>query len=124
MKREPEFLWYIPNQVDAGHRGDSVAENHNSLETLTAQALALEDHGWKGALLGAGWGRPDTFAESGSAGPAHPHGIATGTSCIAVVGPGVTMSRMVETGSSSRIYNMEAFAKAALSLFHEALAGG
>ena len=61
MSREPEFLWYIPNQVDAGHRGDSVAEDHNSLETLTAQARALEDHGWKGALFGAGWGRPDTF---------------------------------------------------------------
>lgn len=56
-----EFLWYIPNQVDPGHRGDSVAEDHNSLETLTAHARALEDHGWKGALLGAGWGRPDTF---------------------------------------------------------------
>jgi len=68
----------------------------------------------------ADWG----IAESGSASPAHPHGIATGTSCIAVVGPGVTMSRMVETGSSARTHNMEAFAKAALTLFHEVLAGG
>jgi alkanesulfonate monooxygenase len=57
----PEFLWYIPNQVDPGHRGDSAAADHNSLETLTGHARALEDHGWKGALLGAGWGRPDTF---------------------------------------------------------------
>ena len=56
-----EFLWYIPNQVDPGHRGDSTVENHNSLETLTSHARALEAHGWKGALLGAGWGRPDTF---------------------------------------------------------------
>ncbi|UGT43125.1 LLM class flavin-dependent oxidoreductase [Nocardia yamanashiensis] len=56
-----EFLWYIPNQVEAGHRGDTVAADHNSLDTLTAQALALEEYGWKGALLGAGWGRPDTF---------------------------------------------------------------
>ncbi|WP_067713256.1 LLM class flavin-dependent oxidoreductase [Nocardia yamanashiensis] len=56
-----EFLWYIPNQVEAGHRGDTVATDHNSLDTLTAQALALEEYGWKGALLGAGWGRPDTF---------------------------------------------------------------
>ena len=56
-----EFLWYIPNQVDPGHRGDSAVENHNSLETLTSHARALETHGWKGALLGAGWGRPDTF---------------------------------------------------------------
>jgi alkanesulfonate monooxygenase len=56
-----EFLWYIPNQATAGHRGDTVTAGHNSLDTLTAQARALEDHGWKGALLGAGWERPDTF---------------------------------------------------------------
>ncbi len=61
MSRNAEFLWYIPNQVDPGHRDDSVASNHNSLETLTTQAKALEAHGWKGALLGTGWGRPDTF---------------------------------------------------------------
>jgi alkanesulfonate monooxygenase len=56
-----EFLWYIPNQVTPGHRGEPVTADHNSLDTLTTQARALEDHGWKGALLGAGWGRPDTF---------------------------------------------------------------
>jgi alkanesulfonate monooxygenase len=56
-----EFLWYIPNQVTAGHRGEPVAAGHNSLDTLTSQARALEEHGWKGALIGAGWGRPDTF---------------------------------------------------------------
>ncbi|KKZ84029.1 monooxygenase (plasmid) [Rhizobium phaseoli Ch24-10] len=28
---------------------------------MTAQARALEDYGWKGALIGTGWGRPDTF---------------------------------------------------------------
>ncbi|MET7768790.1 LLM class flavin-dependent oxidoreductase [Nocardia sp. NPDC005366] len=56
-----EFLWYIPNQVTAGHRGEPVTADHNSLETLTAQAKALEAHGWKGALVGTGWGRPDTF---------------------------------------------------------------
>jgi alkanesulfonate monooxygenase len=61
MSREPEFLWYIPNQVKSGHRGDSPVESHNSLETLTGQAKALEEHGWKGALIGTGWGRPDTF---------------------------------------------------------------
>ena len=54
-------LWYIPNQVRAGHRGDAVTADHNSLDTLTTQALALEEHGWDGALLGTGWGRPDTF---------------------------------------------------------------
>jgi alkanesulfonate monooxygenase len=61
MSQTPEFLWYIPNQTHAGHRGDSATDGHNSLDTLTSHAKALEDHGWKGALLGAGWGRPDTF---------------------------------------------------------------
>ncbi|MEU2100591.1 MULTISPECIES: LLM class flavin-dependent oxidoreductase [unclassified Nocardia] len=56
-----EFLWYIPNQVTPGHRGDTVVADHNSLDTLTAQAKALEEHGWQGALLGTGWGRPDTL---------------------------------------------------------------
>jgi alkanesulfonate monooxygenase len=61
MSSTSEFLWYIPNQVKAGHRGDAVVEDHNRLETLTTQAKALEAHGWKGALIGTGWGRPDTF---------------------------------------------------------------
>ncbi|MBY3177275.1 LLM class flavin-dependent oxidoreductase [Rhizobium leguminosarum] len=61
MSNNSEFLWYIPNDVKAGHRGDSAVENHNSLDTLTSHARALEEHGWKGALIGTGWGRPDTF---------------------------------------------------------------
>jgi alkanesulfonate monooxygenase len=61
MSSSPEFLWYIPNQAQPGHRGDPVTSNHNTLETLTSHATALEAHGWRGALLGAGWGRPDTF---------------------------------------------------------------
>ncbi|MDX3109094.1 LLM class flavin-dependent oxidoreductase [Nonomuraea angiospora] len=56
-----QFLWYIPNQAQPGHRGDDVVTGHNSLETLSGQARALEEHGWSGALIGAGWGRPDTF---------------------------------------------------------------
>ncbi|SMC82951.1 LLM class flavin-dependent oxidoreductase [Rhizobium sp. RU36D] len=56
-----EFFWYIPNDVKAGHRGDDAAPDHNSLDTLTAPARAMEAHGWKGALIGTGWGRPDTF---------------------------------------------------------------
>ncbi len=31
-----EFLWYIPNQVQPGHRGDDAVDNHNSLQTLTS----------------------------------------------------------------------------------------
>lgn len=61
MTSSPEFLWYIPNQLTPGHRGDAIAEGHASLETLTSHATALEDHGWRGALIGTGWGRPDTF---------------------------------------------------------------
>jgi alkanesulfonate monooxygenase len=61
MTSNSEYLWYIPNDVKTGHRGDAADANHNSLETLTAQALAMEEHGWKGALVGTGWGRPDTF---------------------------------------------------------------
>ena len=57
----PECLWYIPNQVEPGHRGDTISEGHYSLDALTIHAHALEQHGWKGALIGAGWGRPDTF---------------------------------------------------------------
>ncbi|MEU7820535.1 LLM class flavin-dependent oxidoreductase [Catellatospora sp. NPDC049133] len=56
-----EFLWYIPNQAKPGHRGDDVVDGHNSLQTLVGHAKALEEHGWGGALLGTGWGRPDTF---------------------------------------------------------------
>lgn len=61
MTSNTEFLWYIPNDVKGGHRGDAADNNHNSLDTLTAQAIAMEKHGWKGALIGTGWGRPDTF---------------------------------------------------------------
>ncbi|MBL7494726.1 LLM class flavin-dependent oxidoreductase [Frankia sp. CNm7] len=57
----PEIFWYIPNEVRPGHRGDDAAAGHNSLDMLTAQALAVERHGWRGALLGTGWGRPDTL---------------------------------------------------------------
>jgi alkanesulfonate monooxygenase len=57
-----ELLWYIPNQVRPGHRGDDDDSSaHNSLDTLTEHATSLEDHGWDGALLGTGWSRPDTF---------------------------------------------------------------
>ncbi|WP_112247534.1 LLM class flavin-dependent oxidoreductase [Kribbella monticola] len=56
-----EFLWYIPNQVEPGHRGDDAVPGHNSLDRLTELARLTEEHGWGGALLGTGWGRPDTL---------------------------------------------------------------
>lgn len=61
MSGTSQFLWYIPNSAAAGHRGDTAAEGHNSLDTLTSHAKAVEAHGWTGALIGTGWDRPDTF---------------------------------------------------------------
>ena len=75
------------------------------------QARAIRDR------FGADWG----IAESGSAGPTHPMGVPAGRSCIAVVGPGVSQARSIDTGNEDRIANMEAFALAALTLLNEAL---
>lgn len=57
----PEFLWYIPNTVEPGHRGDDTTDGWGSIEYSTDLARTAERHGWGGALLGTGWGRPDTF---------------------------------------------------------------
>src|SRR5580693_4844666 len=56
-----EFLWYIPNTVEPGHRGDDTRTGWGTLDFSTELALAAEAHGWGGALIGTGWGRPDTF---------------------------------------------------------------
>lgn len=56
-----EFLWYIPNTVEPGHRGDDTTTGWGTLDFSTELARAAEDHGWGGALVGTGWGRPDTF---------------------------------------------------------------
>jgi len=68
--------------------------------------------------FGVEWG----LAESGSVGGSvHPRGVGSGTSVVAVVGPGVELTRLTETGSDVRIANMEAFTAAALALLEEAL---
>ncbi|WP_328456776.1 hypothetical protein [Amycolatopsis sp. NBC_00438] len=36
-----EFLWYIPNQAEPGHRGDDVTEDHDSLAASTRHAEAF-----------------------------------------------------------------------------------
>jgi alkanesulfonate monooxygenase len=59
-----EFLWYVPNTVESGHRGDDTAEGWGSLDFSMAIAQTAEDHGFEGALIGAGWGRTDTFTLS------------------------------------------------------------
>jgi alkanesulfonate monooxygenase len=56
-----EFLWYIPNTVDAGHRGDDTPGGWASLGQSAELARVTEEHGWAGALIGTGWGRPDTL---------------------------------------------------------------
>jgi alkanesulfonate monooxygenase len=61
MATPSEFLWYIPNTVEGGHRGDVTHADPSGLATLLDHAEAVERHGWRGALIGTGWGRPDTF---------------------------------------------------------------
>ncbi|WP_327066340.1 LLM class flavin-dependent oxidoreductase [Kitasatospora sp. NBC_01250] len=61
-----EHLWYIPNTVEPGHRGDNTREGWGTLDHSTGLAHAAERHGWGGALLGTGWGRPDTFTVAAS----------------------------------------------------------
>jgi alkanesulfonate monooxygenase len=56
-----EFLWYVPNTVESGHRGDDTAEGWGSLDFSAEIAKTAEAHGFDGALIGAGWGRTDTF---------------------------------------------------------------
>jgi len=56
-----EFLWYIPSTVESGHRGDDTVEGWGTLDFSAGIARTLEEHGFDGALIGAGWGRPDTF---------------------------------------------------------------
>jgi alkanesulfonate monooxygenase len=58
---ESTFLWYIPNTVEPGHRGDDAISGYGTLEHSVDLARTAEEHGWSGALIGTGWGRPDTF---------------------------------------------------------------
>jgi len=56
-----EFLWYVPNTVESGHRGDDTAQGWGSLDFSAAIAEGAVAHRFTGALIGAGWGRTDTF---------------------------------------------------------------
>ena len=64
----PEFLWYLPNTVEPGHRGDTgtADDGYGTLDYQVDLARRVEDHGWAGALLGTSWGRPDTFTVAAS----------------------------------------------------------
>jgi alkanesulfonate monooxygenase len=57
----PTFLWYLPNTVQPGHRGDEPVAGYGTLDHSIDLARTAEEHGWSGALIGTGWGRPDTF---------------------------------------------------------------
>lgn len=61
-----EFLWYIPNTIEPGHRGDDTTDGYGSLDFSVDLAQTCERHGWSGALFGTGWGRPDTFTVAAS----------------------------------------------------------
>jgi PncC family amidohydrolase len=96
---------------------DLSSEDLVGMESVTEpyarlQARAIRDR------FGADWG----IAESGSAGPGkHPRGAPTGRSCIAVAGPGIAVATTFESGSEDRIYNMGAFAQAALRFLNSVL---
>ena len=66
----------------------------------------------------ASWG----LSETGAAGPTgNRYGDAAGHVCFAVSGP-ADIARTLETASADRLANMDAFARASLSLLEEALA--
>jgi nicotinamide-nucleotide amidase len=65
--------------------------------------------------FGSTWG----LGETGSAGPTSSYGEGPGRTWVAVTGP-VELAVLIETGSSDRIANMNAFAAATLKLFERA----
>lgn len=105
--RARDVLFGLPREA---YRGMTSASEAYAL----LQARAIRD------TMGADWG----LAESGSAGGSHhPMGVASGQSCAAVAGPhGVERTLITHTASDDRIANMEAFARAALTLLDDALA--
>jgi PncC family amidohydrolase len=68
-------------------------------------------------LLGASW----AFGETGATGPSgNRYGDPAGHSCMAVVGP-LERAITLQTGSSDRAANMDAFTRRALELLVEAI---
>lgn len=101
-----DILLGLPREAYEGMR--SASEDYALL-----QARAVRER------FRAEWG----FAETGSAGASiHPMGVESGRSCAAVVGPGIELVRVTETGSDARIDNMWAFTRAGLGLLQEAIA--
>lgn len=70
--------------------------------------------------LKATWG----LSETGAAGPdGNRYGDLPGHTCMAVVGPELSVAATLETGSDDRAANMRAFAQAALKLLLDTLDG-
>ncbi|WP_353227074.1 CinA family protein [Novosphingobium sp.] len=107
-------------------KGRRIVLGHEpgSLRGLTSatESYALAQAQLIRARYDADWG----IAETGAAGPGrHPLGVASGTSAIAVAGPGdVNATILVHTGSEDRLANMQAFALAALELLAQTLGDG
>ena len=99
------MLMEIPKEALAGMR--SASEPYALLLARTVRER-----------FGATWG----VSETGAAGPTgNPYGDAAGHTCVAVSGP-VEFVTTIETGSTDRIANMDAFAAAALALLSKASA--
>ena len=96
-------LMDIPREATAGMRSSS-----EPYAMLLARSVREQ--------FGATWG----VSETGAAGPTgNPYGDAAGHTCVAISGP-VEFVTTLETGSSDRIANMEAFAAACLDLLARA----
>ena len=97
-------LMGLPREAVAGMR--SASEPYALLLARTAREN-----------LNATWG----LSETGASGPTgNPYGDAAGHTCLAISGP-VEMAITLETGSSDRQANMDAFTKAALDLLARGL---
>lgn len=103
--RARDVLFVQPREAYRGMRG--AGEDYALL-----QARSIREN------FEADWG----LAESGSVGASkHPSGTPAGTSCAALAGPEVEITKLLETGSEDRIANMWAFTANALTLLEETL---
>ncbi len=97
----------------AGMSPEQIAQHRSSTEPHTIQLAETIR-----SRMDTTW----AVAETGAAGPTgNRYGDAAGHAALAVAGPGVAVTSTLETGSSDRAANMEAFGAGALQLLLEAL---
>ena len=108
------ITYTLPSRTFMGITDDDMAGIRSASEPYALLlARTIRDR------LGATWG----LAETGASGPTgNRYGDAPGHACLAVVGP-IERVITLETGSSDRVANMEAFAAAALGLLYESVEG-